>query len=76
MARLQNAKKANLSDTLCPLHDRSNQPIDQFPDTLSAIDTLRGDDLSRILAALGADINGTEAEKRSALRIASGLYTV
>jgi hypothetical protein len=76
MARLQNAKKANLADALIPLHDRFNQPIDQFPDTLSAIERLRGDDLSRILGALGSDANGTVSEKKTALRMALGLHTV
>lgn len=76
MARLQNAKKTRVTDALIPLHDRLNQPIDLFPETISAIERLRGDDLSRILVALGSDANGTVPAKKTALRMVLGLHTI
>lgn len=76
MIQLQNTKKTHFTDILIPLHDQFNQPIDQFPDITSAIERLRGNDLNRILEALGLDVNGTISEKKTALRMALGLPMV
>ncbi|EXJ89499.1 hypothetical protein A1O3_02566 [Capronia epimyces CBS 606.96] len=74
IARLQNSAAKHQGSTLTALHDTfTNLVIPGFPQTCAALAALDEAQIDAILTALGLDLLGTLAERRSLLEFFIGV---